>query len=123
MRTIEILVKANYNVETDTKVSVRIDTTFMWRNEVTLRFDNGDYCDINVVHHYESCRYLTTYVNVYAVQDFIQQLKDGKITIEKVNCKNCTLKQFPTCDKRIPCCQCKDECNGRQPCPKKGGQS
>lgn len=121
MRTIEILVKANHNVETDTKVSVRIDTTFMWRNEVTLRFDNEDYCDVSVTHFYESCRYLTTYVNVYAVEEFIQQLKDGKITIEKVDCENCIVKQWLPCSKGIPCCQCKDRCNGRQPCPKKGG--
>ena len=37
-------------------------------------------------------------------------------------CPDCPVKQYPACGKGIPCCQCKEEsCNGRQPCPKKGG--
>lgn len=33
-------------------------------------------------------------------------------------CNNgCTLKAYPPCDKGIPCCRCKDECNSRQQCP------
>ena len=37
-------------------------------------------------------------------------------------CQNCTVKQYPPCDKGVPCCQCKEQCNSRQPCPKKGGE-
>lgn len=36
-----------------------------------------------------------------------------------MNCKDCPVRLFPTCDKGIPCCKCQDLCNSRQPCPKK----
>lgn len=37
-----------------------------------------------------------------------------------MNCKECLVRQFPACSDGIPCCQCKlEECNSRQPCPKK----
>ena len=29
----------------------------------------------------------------------------------------CGMKTHPPCDKGIPCCRCKDECNSRQYCP------
>ena len=93
MRTIQILVKANYNVESDTEVSVQVDTSSLSRNnEVTLRFDNGDYCDINVEQFYDTGWYLTTYVNVYAKENFVQQLKEGEITIEELDCEDCPKK-------------------------------
>lgn len=39
-------------------------------------------------------------------------------------CQNCIVRQYPACGKGIPCCQCKkSSCNGRQPCPKKGGEA
>lgn len=37
-----------------------------------------------------------------------------------MNCKDCIVRQYPPCGDGIPCCQCdREECNGRQPCPKK----
>lgn len=32
-------------------------------------------------------------------------------------CAECTMREYPPCDKGIPCCRCKDECNSRQLCP------
>ena len=34
------------------------------------------------------------------------------------NCKNCIVRKYPACSMGIPCCQCSDECNSRQPCPR-----
>lgn len=31
-----------------------------------------------------------------------------------MTCKICKWANHPPCDKRIPCCDCPDECNGRQ---------
>lgn len=32
-------------------------------------------------------------------------------------CADCILKQFPPCDKGVPCCKCDElQCNSRQPC-------
>lgn len=85
MNTINLNVKANRDVIEDTNVSVKVDTTTsMWRNEVTLWFDNGDYCDINVRTFRQTGRYLTTYLNVYACDAFIEGLKTGKILIQQV---------------------------------------
>ncbi len=86
MNTINLNVKANRDVIEDTNVSVKVDTTTsMWRHEVTLWFDNGDYCDINVRTFHQTGRYLTTYLNVYACDAFIEELKAGRILIEKNN--------------------------------------
>ncbi len=85
MNTINLTVKANRHVENDTKVSVRVDTVPLWRNEVTLYFENGDYCDINIRKFYQVGRYLTTYLNVYACDAFIEGLKAGRILIQKNN--------------------------------------
>ena len=46
--------------------------------------------------------------------------KDGADRVDPY-CAECMLKEFPPCEKSIPCCKCKDNCNSRQPCPKKGG--
>lgn len=83
MQTIKLIVKANRDIEKDTEVNARIDTEPIWRNEVTLHFDNGDYCDVNVRKFYQVGRYLTTYLNVYAVDTFIENLKTGRMTISK----------------------------------------
>ena len=49
MDTINLKVKKNRDIVMDTDVTVKVDTTTsMWRNEITIWFDNGDYCDINV---------------------------------------------------------------------------
>lgn len=40
--------------------------------------------------------------------------------MEKITCKDCLVRLYPSCGEKIPCCQCKlEECNSRQPCPKK----
>lgn len=86
MKAITLKVKANHNIIEDVNVAVKIDTTTsMWRNEVTLWFDNGDYCDVNIRNFWTTGRYLTTYENVYAVESFIEELKAGRISIEKAN--------------------------------------
>jgi len=37
---------------------------------------------------------------------------------EIAGCMNCEVRNYPPCDKRIPCCKCENmDCNGRQPCP------
>lgn len=84
METIILKVKANRDIIEDTDVTVKVDmTTSMWRNEVTLWFDNWDYCDINVRTFHQTGRYLTTYLNVYACDKFIEDLKAGRIIIQK----------------------------------------
>lgn len=86
MQSITLRVKANHNIIEDVLVTVKVDTTTsMWRNEVTLWFDNGDYCDVNIRYYRQTGRYLTTYENVYAVDAFIEDLKAGRISIEKAN--------------------------------------
>ena len=86
MDTIILKVKANRDIIEDTDVTVKVDmTTSMWRNEVTLWFDNWDYCDINVRTFRQTGRYLTTYLNVYACDKFIEDLKAGRISIQKNN--------------------------------------
>ena len=77
----EIYVRANVHVAQDTKVFVEVDTKPIWRNVVTLRFSNGDYCDINIKSFYQTARYLTTYENVQAVDAFIEGLKEGNNNI------------------------------------------
>ena len=85
METMKIKVKANYHVKNDVTVTVRIDTSAInILNVVTLYFQNGNYCDINIKKFYQVGRYLSTYENVYAVEEFIKGLKDGSITIEEV---------------------------------------
>jgi hypothetical protein len=38
----------------------------------------------------------------------------------KITCKDCPVRLYPACGENIPCCQCdREECNGRQPCPRK----
>ena len=84
MDTIKLTVKANRDVIEDTDVIVKVDTTTsMWRNEVTIWFDNGDYCDINVRTFHQTGRYLTTYLNVYACDKFIEDLRAGRILIQR----------------------------------------
>lgn len=83
MEQITLIVKANRHIENDTRVIVRIDTTPVWRNEITLHFENGDYCDINIRKFYETGRYISTYLTMYAVDAFIDKLKKGEIKIEK----------------------------------------
>ena len=84
MEQITIAVRANRDIIEDTDVNVKVDTTTsMWRNEITMWFDNGDYCDINIRTFRQTGRYLTTYLNVYAVDVFIEKLKKGEIRIEK----------------------------------------
>ena len=86
MNTINLKVKKNRDIVMDTDVTVKVDTTTsMWRNEVTILFDNGDYCDINVRTFHQTGRYLTTYLNVYACDKFIEDLKAGRISIQKNN--------------------------------------
>lgn len=86
MQSITLRVKANHNIIEDVLVTVKVDTTTsMWRNEITLWFDNGDYCDINVRKFHSTGRYLTTWENVYAVDVFKDGLKDGTIKLEKAN--------------------------------------
>ena len=77
MKQITLLVK-------NTKVNVRIDTEALWRNEVTLHFENGDYCDINIKKFYETGRYITTYQTMDTVEVFKKKLQDGEISFEKV---------------------------------------
>lgn len=80
--TMTLTVKANRDVERDTLVNVRLDTEALWRNEVTLYFENGDYCDVNVRKFYQVGRYLSTYLNVHAVEVFIEDLGAGRIRVE-----------------------------------------
>ena len=76
MEQITIAVGANRDNIEDTDVNVRVDaTTSIWRNEITIWFDNGDYCDINIRTFHQTGRYLTTYLNVHAVDVFIDKLK------------------------------------------------
>ena len=84
MKQITITVKSNRDIKNDTQVNVRIDTDPIWRNEVTLYFENGDYCDINIKKFYETGRYISTYLNMYVVDVFKKKLQDGEITFEKV---------------------------------------
>jgi len=84
MKQITLTVKSNKDIKNDTQVNVRIDTESIWRNEITLYFENGDYCDINIKKFYETGRYLSTYLNVHAVEVFKKKLQDGEIKIEKV---------------------------------------
>ncbi len=57
------------------------------------------------------CKYIKTNFEVEIEED-----------VQGASCPDCPVKQYPACSKGIPCCQCKEEsCNGRQPCPKKGG--
>ena len=84
MEQITILVRANIDIIEDTDVNVKVDTTTsMWRNVVTLWFDNWDYCDINVRTFRQTGSYLTTFLNMYACDAFIEELKKGEIKIEK----------------------------------------
>lgn len=83
MKTVEIFVKANCHVKEDVKIAVQIDKTNLDRlNEISLRFPNGDYGSISMQDYRQVAWYLTTYEEVYAVQNFIQGLKDGSITID-----------------------------------------
>ena len=44
--------------------------------------------------------------------------------MEKITCKDCPVRLYPACGENIPCCQCDlEECNGRQPCPRKEEKS
>ena len=85
MDIVQILVNANGHVKKDTIVSIKVDTSKMVRNEVTLRFDNGDYCDLNTTFFHDTTWYISTYENVYAKDAFVEQLKEGKITIKDEN--------------------------------------
>ena len=83
MDTFILKVKENRDIVMDTDVTVKVDTTTsMWRNEITIWFDNGDYCDINVRTFLQTGRYLTTYLNVYACDKFIEDLKAGRFIIK-----------------------------------------
>ena len=33
-------------------------------------------------------------------------------------CPDCILREYPPCDKKIPCCKCDEGCSSRQPCQK-----
>ena len=85
MDTVQILVNANWHVKKDTIVSIKVDASKMVRNEVTLRFDNGDYCEFNTKSFHDTSWYISTYENVYAKDTFMEQLKEGKITIKDEN--------------------------------------
>lgn len=83
MKTVEILVKAGCHVKEDITVTMQIDTTNLKRlNEISLRFPNGDYGSVSMQDYRQVAWYLTTYEEVYAVENFIQGLKDGLITID-----------------------------------------
>lgn len=84
MNTINLNVKSIDNIDVTVKADVDT-TTSMWRNEVTLWFNNGDYCDINVRTFHKTGRYLTHYLNVLACDAFIEGLKAGRILIQKNN--------------------------------------
>lgn len=66
-------------------VTIKVDTTPMYRNVVTIRFDNGDYCDIDVKHLRDTAWYLSTSDNVSIKDAFKDELRKGAITITKVN--------------------------------------
>ena len=34
-------------------------------------------------------------------------------------CADCPLISYPPCESSVPCCRCNEDCNSRQPCPKK----
>ncbi len=85
MDTVQILVNANWHVKKDTIVSIKVDASKIKRDEVTLHFDNGDYCDFNIKSFHDTTRYISTYENVYAKDAFVEQLKEGKITIKDEN--------------------------------------
>lgn len=80
MGTIEIQVQAK-----DAKqVTIKVETnSSIWRNVVTLHFDNGDYCDVNFKTFCKTACYLTTYENVDAVDAFIEGLKEGKNSVSE----------------------------------------
>ena len=80
---ITLKIRANQRIENDTLVNAKVDTTALWGDEVTLYFDNGDYCDINIKRNYSTGRYVTTWESVYAADEFIRLLKIGYITIEQ----------------------------------------
>lgn len=65
-------------------VTIKVDTIPMWRNTVTVRFENGDYCDINIKTLNDSAWYLSTNENVELKNQFKEDLKNGKITIDKI---------------------------------------
>lgn len=85
MDIVQILVNANAHVKKDIIVPIKVDASKIRRNEVTLRFDNGDYCDFNTTSFHDTTRYISTYENVYAKDAFMEQLKEGKITIKDEN--------------------------------------
>ena len=85
MDIVQILVNANWHVKKDTLVSIKVDASKIKRNVVRLRFDNGDYCDFNTTSFHDTTRYISTYENVYAKDAFVEQLKEGKITIKDEN--------------------------------------
>ena len=80
---IQIPIKANHNVAKDTMVRIRVTKDPILSNYVTLRFDNNDYCVIDVVNYRQVRWYLTTYLNTYAISNFIEMLKAGEISIEE----------------------------------------
>lgn len=67
------------------------------------------------------CMYSTTGLTLeIATLKAVPQLIDKGF--RRKNCADCVLAEYPPCNKGIPCCKCGDECNSRQPCPKKGGE-
>jgi hypothetical protein len=78
---ITLKVKANKDIATDCEVMARLDFEAAWRHELTLYFENGDYADINFRFYRVTGRYITTYETMYAVDAFIQQLKEGSFQV------------------------------------------
>ncbi|MBQ1486163.1 MAG: hypothetical protein IIZ44_06860 [Muribaculaceae bacterium] len=54
--------------------------------------------------------------NIFGGVDEVDE--DGNIT-RFVPCKGCKLAKYPPCPLLIPCCRCQQNCNSRQPCPKR----
>ena len=80
---IQIPIKANHNVAKDTVVSIKVEKKAGFSHDVTLHFDNQDYCCVDVVNFRQTEWYLTTYENTYAADILIEMLKAGEISIEE----------------------------------------
>lgn len=72
---------------------------------------NGGWYDHSVAKH----RNITHWMPLPAPPEHI-----ADVSKKKTACPDCIVAEFPGCDLDIPCCKCDEQCNSRQPCPKKG---
>ena len=80
MENITLKVQANCHIPENIEVNARVDESDLkYFHSVTLHFDNGDYCDVNVVDGHTISRRISNYRTLCAVEAFKQMIQDGKV--------------------------------------------